>query len=326
MTQARIQRAQPQSRKEAFSRFSAARGTEITKEAIRLYLDSFFNTEGLNRTISEVVSPGTLQYITDKSFDPTSDLTQRRLLLAKMFQGVEAGMPAILIIDAGFNPKPELQGLGGIQSTRLTINGDWEACYPVVAGIPITISVGAKDDGVVNHLGDFINLALGALKQLATGSVIKSHVEGESWEVRLPLTYSGSGAAAQTITEDPVDSIYARTFDLEPEFEDLIWLARDNQVTLGEESPRNIYVNEDNMNAELLPIISCPSEIQVNARTTFTIQRMRMQYRVVIDDYRIALVDPSSYVLIPRSLGTFNLQVLDEKSELVTEQAVTVIP
>jgi len=209
-----VYKPHPKSVLEAFSQNSSERLKSIGKSALHSYINSFLSQQGVNRSITETVTPSGLSFITDKSFQEDLDPIKRQTQLARFYHEIRAKVPAILIIDAGLNWRPT--SLGAIEKATL-INGHWQGWFTPIAGVPLTISTVTADQETTDVLQNILALMFGPLRNLAGGSRIFSTNQSDTWEVRLPLTFSAGANSQTAVSDDPKNQLWASTLDLEIE-------------------------------------------------------------------------------------------------------------
>lgn len=317
--------APPQSRAASHTRWPAARGRSLVKGSICRYLESFFTSNGANRSLVDALMPNISSLIADRSFDPETDKTKRVLLLQRWFKDMRENLPAIIVADTGFNPRIDLQGIDRLQ--RKTVSEDglrvlrW---YPVLMSVPLTLTVGSLDSDTTGQLADALSFIFNTLRQLSCGSLLRGvSREDTKWEVRLPGVSTLAGTSTTTIADDSTAQLFMTTVEIEPDFEALTVISRARAATF-EEAPGAARGGED-LREIYPPQIVCPSTIALSESTRFVMRRMRVEHKLIIDDYRIAVVDPTLCVLYPRRLGSFKLQVYDKKQQaVVLSQDITV--
>lgn len=290
----------------------------ITKVAVENYIRSFLDTGGPFRQTIEAVAKGSLQYITDKSFDPKDDVTKRATALARLFNDVREKVPSILIVDAGMQSLAS--GLfSGLTHALIEFEDNapfWKGWFNKQFRVPLTIAVLTSDQDSTDQLMEIIELQLNNLRQIVGGSEIRSPNPQDSWAVRLPLEWGISGTSGVNITEDPKDQLWFANIDITVDAEDTfgIKVPFDMQINEGQfdnDLGRNGRPNQSDLSATVPPVINAPATIQINTPVVISIERVRDTHRVVIDQPAIATYDASTQTVTPRQLGTFNIMVLD---------------
>ncbi len=332
-----IFRAAPKSVQEAVSRASHDRIKSVTKTAIQYYIQQFLDTTGTKRSITESVGSLSQLFITDTD-TLTTDPTLRPTQLARYFNEIKARLPAILIVDSGMEwVDPGLNVLD--QATHFGPNNEfgaptmWQGQFPLTFNIPITVIAAAGDQESADALGSFLTLVFGPLRNISGGQRITGRDDkGDTWEVRLPLTFTPSPTTNSSINDDPKDSIWAMTIDLLVQFEDRIILEQEMaQVAF----PATPVPNAADLAGGISPIIDFPDQIKLNETNQIRVTQLQDRQRIVLSDGNIATFDPESLFVTARKLGTFEIQVQDRRfvqpsgaalaPEVVARKAVTVI-
>ncbi len=332
-----IFRAAPKSIQEAVSRASHDRIKSITKQAIQSYIQAFMSTDGVKRSITEAVGGLSKLFITDTD-TLTTDTTLRPTQLARYFNDIRARLPAILIVDSGMEwVDPGLNVLD--HATNLGNRGEfgqatmWQGQFPLTYNIPITIIAAAGDQESADALGSFLTLVFGPLRNISGGQRITGRDDkGDTWEVRLPLTFTPSPTTNSSINEDPKDSVWAMTIDLLVQFEDRIILEQEMAQVAFPMTPKP---GATDLSGDLSPIIEFPDEIKLNETNQIRVFQLQDRQRIVLSDGNIATFDPESLFVTARKLGTFEIQIQDRRlvqssgaalaPEVVARKAVTVI-
>ncbi len=332
-----IFRAAPKSIQEAVSRASHDRIKSITKQAIQHYIQAFMDTDGVKRSITEAVGGLSKLFITDTD-TLTTDPTLRPTQLARYFNDIRARLPAILIVDSGMEwVDPGLNVLD--QATQLGDRGEfgqplmWQGQFPLTYNIPITVIAAAGDQESADALGSFLTLVFGPLRNISGGQRITGRDDkGDTWEVRLPLTFTPSPTTNSAINDDPKDSVWAMTIDLLVQYEDRIILEQEMaQVAF----PSTAKPGQSDLASNLSPIIEFPDEIKLNEINQIRVTQLQDRQRVVLSDGNIATFDPETLFVTARRLGDFEIQIQDRRKvqtrgvalapEVVARKAVTVI-
>jgi len=310
-----IFRAAPRSVQEAVSRASHDRIKSITKQAIQHYIQQFLDTGGVKRSITEAVGSLSKLFITDTD-TLTTDPTLRPTQLARYFNEIRERLPAVLIVDSGMEwVDPGFNNLDAV--THFGERGEfgqplfWQGQFPLTYNIPITVVAAAADQESADALGSFLTLVFGPLRNISGGQRITGRDDkGDTWEVRLPLTFTPSPTTNSAINDDPKDSVWAMTIDILVQFEDRIQLEQEmSQVTL----PPTAKVNEPNLAGTLPPIIDFPDKVKLNEINQIRVDQLQDRQRIVLSDGNIATFDPETLCVTARKLGTFEVQVVDRR-------------
>jgi hypothetical protein len=305
-----IFRGAAQSVQEAVSRASHDRIKSITKQAIQHYIEQFMNTDGVKRSITEAVGSLSQLFITDLD-TCTTDPTLRPTQLARYYQDIRERLPAILIVDSGMEYVDP--GLNVIDHAT-SLGGAWQGQFPLTFDIPITIICAAPDQESADALGSFLTLVFGPLRNLAGGQRITGRDDkGDTWEVRLPLTFTPSPTTNSAINDDPKDSVWAMTIDMIVQFEDRILLEQDVVTITSPAGMQGQDVQNANLNEDLPPVIDFPDEIKLNTQYQIRVTYLQDRQRVALSDGNIATFDPETLVLTARRLGSFDIQILDRR-------------
>lgn len=332
-----IFRAAPRSVQEAVSRASHDRIKSITKQAIQHYIEQFLNTSGVRRSITEAVGSLSRLFITDTD-TLTTDPTLRPTQLARYYNEIRERLPAVLIVDSGMEwVDPGLNVLDN--ATQIGSKGElgqpmmWQGQFPLTYNIPISIIAAAQDQESADALGSFLTLVFGPLRNISGGTRITGRDDkGDTWEVRLPLTFTPSPTTNSSINDDPKDSVWAMTIDLLVQFEDRIVLEQEmSQVAF----PATGRVNVSDLSESLVPIIEFPDQIKLNETNQIQVTQLQDRQRIVLSDGKIATFDPETLFVTARRLGCFEIQVQDRRKvqpsgaalapEVVASKAVEVI-
>jgi hypothetical protein len=319
-----VAKAVPKSIVESVARQSHDRLKTISKSAVEHYLRSFLDTTGRNRETIEAISKGSLQYITDKSIEKTSDPTRRSTQLARLYNELSERTPAIIIVDAGTEWRPGLAGLMSGLTHAMMLEGTdsdgnrrrlWQGGFNKQLGVTLTISVLTNDQDSTDQLMEIVLACLTNLRQMCGGSEIRSPNPQDHWCIRLPLAMAISPNSGANITEDNKDQLWYSNFDLTVDAEDTFYMERPLNLDLRQgfdyDVARNIIVNTNDLSGQLPPEIMAPETIQINTPTTIAVKYLRYRHRVVIDRPMVATIDLDTKTITPRALGTFTLMVLD---------------
>ena len=307
-----IFRSAPRSVQEAVSQASHDRIKSITKQAIQSYIERFLNTDGISRSITEAVGSMSKMFITDTDTLVT-DPTFRQTQLARYFNDIKQRLPAILIVDSGMEwVDPGLNVLD--HATHFGPRGSfgeptlWQGQFPLTYNIPISIIAAAGDQESADALGSFLTLIFGPLRNLSGGSRITGRLDrGDTWEVRLPLTFTPSPTTNSSINDDAKDSVWAMTLDILVQFEDRIKLQQEMARIAFPPTPK---VQIPNLSENLPPEITFSDELKINETAPIRVTQLQDGQKIILSDGRIATFNPETLFVTARRLGKFEIQVV----------------
>lgn len=305
----------------ATRRFSNDKIKNLTKIKMQDYIESFFKRDGINHDLLSAVSPRFIHYNTEKSFDPATDPTQRRMQIARYFAELKNVLPSILIVDGGIVGVPHNLGL----ISRATVcEGVWRGYFPIFRRIPIAIVAAARDVDEADEMSGVISLMFNELRNLACGHHLSGKAEeGEKWVLTLPNAPVEVGSLSDTdVQGDPVEKIWYTETILDVFYEDE--LAIKENLILPEFGGG--VVGEPDLKQKIPPIIEIDDTISINQQYQIVIRNWQDHYRVVLSNGRIATMT-LGLLLTPRSLGTFQIRVVDPKDsyKLLAEKEVAVV-
>lgn len=305
MADSNFHRPSPRSPEHSKLLFSNDRIKTLTKQKIQEYVESFFSAIGANRGLLGSVSPSALTYNIDRSFDPKTDPTQKKLQIARYFQDLQNILPAILIMDGGVIAMN--QSIGSIAESTV-IDGNWTGFYPIFRKVPISILAAHRDQDSIDDMSGLLSLMFNELRNLAGGSHITGRQEeGETWVITLPNGGITIGAVSDAeIQSDPVDRIWYAEASFEVFFEDTV-IVKQPMPTISEGG----YVVNRDPSVEFPPEIVIPDQISINTTTILLVRNFKDSMRIVISDPNVASLTYDMR-LTPRRWGQFDIVVIDK--------------
>ena len=295
-----------QSVQEALANYTVDHIKTIVKGAVQRYIESFMNQNGGNRNLYEKFTRLGLQYITDKSFDQTSDPTLRKTQLARLFEQIRQELPCILVMDSKFEYVPA--NFTGVQQSYF--QGDY-AFYQVqvVRMLDVMVVAGTRDQSSTDFLHGLLSVLFGEMRFLGGGTLMTGNRnQGETWSLTMGLPRLGK-VSQNKVPEDPKDTIWF--FDIEVTdmlFEDQINL----KIPLQKVTAGNGVMNPSPPELGLTPpIIYFPDSMAINDSIQLRVDLFQPQsQQIYISDPNIATYEPVSRMVTPRRLGTFDIQVM----------------
>jgi hypothetical protein len=294
-----------QSVQEAAALYSIDNIKEIVKASLQRYIESFMNLDGQNRPFLESISKLGLTYVTDQSFDQDSDRTLRKTQLARMFEQIRQQLPCILIVDSKFEYVPA--NFTGIEAVYIN-QGYWYGTLQIVRNLTISVVGATRDQASANFLHGLLSVLFGELRFLAHGTRMTGNWEkGETWAVTMGLPELGN-VTRQAVTDDPKDSIWSFSIEVK----DMLF---EDRVTLKMPMEKWGPTADGALNTPDLgktpPIIHAPDTIALNDPTRIFFEMLQPGvHKVIISNPNIATINPNSYILSPRMLGTCDIQVI----------------
>lgn len=305
-----MKRKVSQSVEEAVASFSVDHIKTIVKGTVQRYIDSFLNRKGGNRSLLETFSREGLNYITDQSFNPEDDATLRKVQLARLFNQLQQKLPAILVVDAGFDYIP--QNFTGLESAAVR-DGMWYGTIQIVRQLNIQIIVATRDQSSTDFLQGLLSTLFGEMRFLAKGNYLTGNREqGETWVVTIGNPKLSS-VTPTPVGEDPIDRVWFTTIELpDVMFEDRIHISQPIDK-MG--PPQQGDLNEADLGGAP-PIIYLPDTVRINEPVQVLIDRFQPLYqRVIVTNPNIATYEPNSRTLNPRRLGTLKVQVVRNRKQ-----------
>jgi len=300
-----LKRKVAQSVDEAIAQYTADNIKTIVKASIQKYIESFFNTDGGNREIFKTLTKKGLQFVTDQSFDASSDSTIRKTQLARFFEQVRNELPCMLILDGGFDYVH--QNWNGLNRTWKS-NNEWYASVLVSRNLKITIACGARDQSTADFMQGLLSIVFGEYRFISAGQRITGNREiGETWTVKLGYPTLGT-VTHQPLGEDPKDKIWMFNIDIEQvSFEDSVSF---KQPLPKFGPPGQGVPNEPNLGG-VAPIIYLQDTIKMDEQAQVLFDLFQPDFhRIIIKDPNIATIEVKSRTISPRRIGTTELQVV----------------
>lgn len=321
-----VERPVAKTRDQAKRLFSNDKIKNFTKLKLQEYIESFFTKTNENFDLLSAVSPRFIHYNTNRSFDPKTDPTQRRLQIARYFEELYNIIPAILIIDGGIIPIPNTLGLLGAARVQDHI---WRGYYPIVRSVPITVIAAARDVDEADEMSGLLSLMFNEMRNLAGGNYIAGNAEqGENWVISLPNAPVEVGALSSAeVQGDPVQKIWYTESSLDITFEDSLAV---KQKMPGYDLAGAVVGDYDLPRTILKPIIHISDQIPINSQPTLFIENFQNTYRVVLSNAKVATLS-YDMKLTPRMLGKVTIRVLDstkyhdENARVLAEKEIEII-
>lgn len=302
-------RSKPTSATQAKRMFSNDRVKTLVKQQVQKYIENFFRGE--NQDLLRVVSPKSLSYNIDRSFDPTLDPTQKRMQIARYFNHLRNILPAILIADGGVESVPH--SIGYLSDASLC-GPDWSGVYPIVRKVNVSIVAATMDVDSTDELGDLLSLMFNELRNLAGGHYIHGDLNnGESWVITLPNAPISIGARSESaVNDDPVDRIHYVETSFQVMFEDKVKIKKTaiyNTAFVG-------MPNDPDLKTTLAPIITITDvlgndlgdKISINQQACVRIEHYNPNFRVYLSNANLATITQSG-LITPRKLGKIDIIV-----------------
>ena len=186
----------------------------VVKSVIMQYLASFLDERGRNRSLLRHSTPG-IASMFDAGLTPETETPmQRRIQIARMFDGVEATLPCVIVTDSGLSLKPV--GLGSYDEVYFDeASGKRIVRCTVIASMSITITTAAADLTTADDLTTAIGLMLGPYRRLAGGDYLSLKSDGSTWKINLPMTEVSVPPAQHSPYEgDPTKGMYMSSVDV----------------------------------------------------------------------------------------------------------------
>lgn len=322
----------PADTKQSFAATAEARVRQTTKSAIQFYLDAYFNTKGRYRNQLKRTAPFSITYVSDVSNGISDDPLRQQVLLARLWERLNAHLPAIIISDGGFDPEPS--GLGGVE-TGFNVDAYTSALAATVMGkMTIEILTAAVDESSASDLADTLTYIFGPLTALNQAWVLRSSRPTDRWEVRLPA-FGASASAVQKSNLGEGDSasvMWSSTVTLEVDFEGEVVLGIDNELNVAQQ--HNIFPSwtqagsafqADSLSSSSYQV---PAQVRIGVPTPITYQALPYGARFVSDDPNICVVDEQN-VIQSFGLGTCNIMLVNAppvapKTEILVSHPIEV--
>ncbi len=300
---------------DAIGHYSVDHIKTIVKASIQRYIESFMQTEGGNRSLFAAMTKQGLQFVVDKSFDPASDSTLRKLQVARLFEQIRKQLPCLLIVDSSFNFVPT----NWIGMDRTWVKGrEWHTSIHIARSLNISIVGGARDQSTADFLHGLISVLFGEMRFIAGGNSIGGNIRnGETWRMTMGNPVVGK-ISEDMVTDDPKDKIWF--FEIEiPDilFEDNILIKQDiGQTRFGE----GIMNPDDGYLGNIPPRIEFPNQIRIDEPTMLLIDLLRPNYhRIFVSDPNVAVYNPDTRMITARRAGTFEIQIMRPLQKALNE-------
>ena len=319
-----IKRSSPRDVKQTRSLYSNDKIKTLTKSKIQEYIESFFGKVGENRDLLGIVSPRGITYNIDKSFEPQTDPTQRKLQIARYFSELRGIVPCILVVDGGVIP---IMHNIGLISDAYNRGGNWVGHFPILRQVPITILAATRDQESADELSSILSLLFNELRNLAGGNYMQGKPEeGETWTITLPNEGVPSSAVNEVeIAGEPVEKIFYSEMSVENvRYEDVIRV----QEKTPNFQDEGFQVNVPDLSKSPGPIIECPDTISISTPVTIIVRGIENHHRIVMSDGKMATLS-YNMILTPRKPGKVKIQVIDFKKNpperVVSEKEINII-
>jgi len=293
----------------------------VVKGKMQEYLESFFKPDGENRELLGFINTRWFNYNIDRSFDPKTDPTQRKLQIARYFNELRAIIPAIIIMDGGVTPIHQSMGMIADSSIQAM---NWFGYYPIVRKVPISILLAARDIESIDDMCDLLAIILNEFRIEAGGTYMSGILdEGQHWAMMLPNDAISFGSVSDTeIPGDPIEKIFYSETTFEVFFEGVLTIRRKlPELKYGGmlvETPGSVL-------STVLPVIVLPSTININQQYNLLIQNFQDRYRIIVSDPNVASLT-YNMKLTPRKHGQFTISIFDPASNsVITTSTITVV-
>lgn len=316
-------RSEPTSATQAKRMFSNDRIKTLVKQQIQKYIEAFFR--GTNRPLLKSVSPKSLSYNTDRSFDPDLDPTQKRMQIVRYFNHLKNILPAIIIADSGVQGVPH--SIGYLSDAYLT-GPEWAGIYPIIRKVNISIIVASMDIDSTDELSDVLSLMFNELRNLAGGHYIHGDLNnGESWVITLPNAPIDLGGRQEaTVNDDPLDRIHYIETSFQVMFEDKVKIQKtaqyDTQITS--------VTGDPDLRQTLKPIVTLEDlngnpiandEVSINQQVCVKIEHYNPNFRVYVSDANLATISQSG-IITPRRIGNLDI-IVDDSTKPASRRVLT---
>lgn len=316
-------RSDPTSATQSKRMFSNDRIKTLVKQQIQKYIESFFR--GQHRPLLKSVSPKSLSYNTDRSFDPDLDPTQKRMQIVRYFNHLKNILPAMIIADSGVQGVPH--SIGYLSDANLC-GPEWSGIYPIVRKVNINIVIASMDVDSTDELSDLTSLMFNELRNLAGGHFIHGDMNnGESWVITLPNAPIDLGGRQEaTINDDPLDRIHYVETSFQIMFEDKVQVKKVAQY-----DAQFVSVTGDpDLRQTLKPIVSLEDmngdavsndEISINQQVCVKIEHYNPNFRVYVSNANLATINQVG-VITPRRLGELDI-IVDDSTKPSNKRVLT---
>jgi len=271
----------------------------LTKSAIHKYIDNFLSPHGAFRSfLTSVSSPSGIQYVTNLSFDEDSkeDLNARKTYLARFFAENTGRLPAVLIIDQGFEYVDI--GINELVSARVA-GSNWQGSFVYALRVSLSIVASTLSEEDTDTLSNLIVLMMGPLAQASVGYILRD--ADAPWEVRLPLSEMTIGQNTNvTIDGGTKTQVWTRNIDIICDFETTLTLEQElPKITL----PLRGFVGGDPILPEFLNFPP-NSKLPLGQPLQLFIDKLQLYHTLAISNPNIATITSKPpYYLVPRSQG-----------------------
>ena len=319
----------------------------LTKIQVQQYIQRFFEKFDVNSNLLKAVSRRFVNYNIDKSFDPATDPTQRKLQIARYFNELRGILPCILVVDSGVVANP--QSIGQVAHVE-NIDGYWHGTYPVTKYVPLSILAGARDLEEIDDISSLISLMFNEMRNLAGGSFIAGNPKfGDNWGIYLPCGgVSLSAPSEVAIADDPTDRIwyvqasldnvyFESSFTVKQKYPEFTELTPVSYLGFIQDHPTQSVTSQlfgtvtqtkyPTVGELYAPVVLIPSTIPVNQQILVMIQNWQPHFQVFVSNPNVATIT-TDLLLTPKRLGSVTIRVYDGSSaqpgHIVAEKTVQI--
>lgn len=331
-----IFKAIPKSQRQAAAQSAETRVTSTIKNAIQEYISRYFNKDGIYREQLKLTAPYSLQYETGISGIQDVDPTVYEVQLARLWKDLRQKLPCIIIADKEFeyhNP-----GLGGITGSQWISSKTAKVELKLEVRLTLLIEVAAMDETTCSDLRDLLVYIFGPLTILNKSHILCSSNSADKWEIRLPQNFEPSGLERRNVTNDTKDSFFSSGLQLTVDFEGKIDIGFANQLQLItiHDYHEGLIPDGFDENGSLqfkiaegypdIDTIFVPETVNLGRPTPIAVKWIPARAMFVSDNPRVGLVDDKC-VIIPKRLGTFNVNLMDytTKPKIIKTWTVRVV-
>lgn len=279
------------------------------KLQIQKYIESFFN--GRNKQFLNISAPGMVNFnINNPSPAEPSNVKEKNLQIARYFNELKNVLPAIVITDGGMANVPHSLGL--FTNVSGNIN-EFTGTLGTIRNIEISIIIGSNDIMTTDELVVGVSHMFNEFRGVAGGNRIVGDVnKDEKWELRLPMEGIDFGGMQETaIGGDPTDRIFYCETSFKIQYEDYISFTRSTPYEFAAADPKSAT-------------LSLPSRIPFDSQTQVSVDNYTDGLVAIIDNYKIATITANG-LITPRSLGKFNLKLVDPRGKVIDQKEIEII-